>query len=310
MKTIITRSISKAASFIKNGEVVAFPTETVYGLGADCFNGSAVEKIFRLKGRAKDNPLIVHVYSKKDIKLLASEISIVARKLIEKFFPGPLTVILKKNYIVPDLVTADLDTIAIRMPSMKLSREFINKCGVPIAAPSANLSGSPSSVHWKHVLDDFKDKIPCILVGPVVKYGIESTVIDCSVDPPVLLRPGVITFEQLRKIDRRISLKLSGRIKSPGMKYKHYAPQAKVIIYNSKSYITDYKNSAYIGLDRPREKFGKICICSSLTEYAARIFKFFRDCDYRAYKRIYVQAVDERGLGLAIMNRIKKASSE
>ena len=229
MQTTITNDSKIAADFIKSGEVAAFPTETVYGLGADAYNEKAVRKIFKAKGRPADNPLIVHVDKKKDISVLAKEITPSAKKIISKFFPGPVTVILKKNEIVPDVVTAGLDTIAIRMPASKIARELIKLSGVPIAAPSANLSGSPSPTNFLHVLRDMKGKIPCLLIGPAAKYGLESTVIDCTGKFPVILRPGSVTLEQIKKLDKNaVYQKNARKIKSPGQKYRHYSPKAKV----------------------------------------------------------------------------------
>ncbi len=312
MKTLVTNSIKQAAGYIKKGDIAAFPTETVYGLGANAYDDKAVKKIYKAKGRPADNPLIVHVASKKDISVLASEIPETAKKIIKAFFPGPITVILKKNEIISDLVTAGLDTIAIRMPSSKIAREFIKECGVPVAAPSANLSGSPSPTSFLHVLEDFKGKIPCVLIGPVSKHGLESTVIDCSVNIPVVLRPGVIILEQLKKIDKRITYKTKSRkAKSPGQKYKHYAPKGELRITNYELRIKKRENnSAFIGINA---NFGKNFvnrkICKDLNAYAKNLFSFFRECDAMGIKTIYAEKVSEKGIGLAIMNRLKKASA-
>lgn len=312
MKTILTNSVKTAASFIKKGEVTAFPTETVYGLGANAYNEKAVKKIFKAKGRPADNPLIVHVASKKDIVVLVKEIPPIAKKIISEFFPGPVTIILNKNEIIPGVVTAGLDSIAIRMPANKTARELIKACGVPIAAPSANLSGSPSPTSFMHVVSDFKGKIPCILIGRNAKYGLESTVIDCTSKIPVVLRPGVVTLEQLRKIDKRIKYKAkSAKIKSPGQKYKHYAPKAKVeLIGSNKAKVKKQKGEAYIGLQKKfKNNFDYTKICSSLNDYAKNLFAFFRECDAKGIKTIYCDEVIEKGIGLAIMNRLRKAVS-
>lgn len=311
MKTLLTVSIPKAATFIKKGQVVAFPTETVYGLGANVYDEKAIKKIFKAKGRPKDNPLIVHITSKKDIQVLVKEIPETAKKIISKFFPGPITIILKKNEIISNSVTAGLDTIAIRMPSSKIARDLIKICGVPIAAPSANLSGSPSPTSFMHVLNDFRGKIPCILIGPNAKYGLESTVIDCTSAVPQILRPGVITLEQLRKIDKRIKYKSkTTKIKSPGQKYKHYAPKAQLQITNHKLQIENIKdNSAFIGLAKSiGNNFAMKKICKDMNVYAKNLFSFFRECDNKGIKIIYAEKVSEKGIGLAIMNRLKKAA--
>jgi L-threonylcarbamoyladenylate synthase len=319
MKTIVTNSIKEAAGFIKKGDIAAFPTETVYGLGAKAYDDNAVKKIYKAKGRPADNPLIVHVASKKDISVLASEIPETAKKIIKAFFPGPITVILKKNEIISDLVTAGLDTIAIRMPSSKIARAFIKECGVPIAAPSANISGSSSPTSFLHVLQDFKGKIPCVLIGPDSKHGLESTVIDCSVNIPVILRPGVISLEQLKKIDKRITYQSKSReAKSPGQKYRHYAPKGKLRITNyppaeraGKLRIKKKRdNSAFIGINPSLGKsFVNKKICKDLNDYAKNLFAFFRECDAMGIKTIYAEKVPEKGIGLAIMNRLKKASA-
>jgi L-threonylcarbamoyladenylate synthase len=311
MKTLLTNSVKKAASFIKKGDVAAFPTETVYGLGANAYDEKAAGKIFKAKGRPGDNPLIVHVASKKNIGILASDIPESAKKIIKTFFPGPITIILKKNEIIPGVVTAGLDTIAVRMPSSKIAREFIKACGVPVAAPSANISGSPSPTSFMHVLHDFKGKIPCILIGPNAKYGLESTVIDCTANIPVILRPGVVTLEQLRKIDKRIRYSVKrGKVKSPGLKYKHYAPKAKVIIVKSQKAKVKKQKSAFIGLKKSAEGYDMIKICKSMEDYAKNLFSFFRECDEKGIKTIYCQMVPEKGVGLAVMNRLNKAKSK
>lgn len=320
MRTIVTNSVKVAARFIKNGELAAFPTETVYGLGANAYDKKAIKKIFKAKGRPADNPLIVHIAYKKDINVLAKDIPEAAKKIIRKFFPGPITVILRKNEIIPDAVTAGLDTIAIRMPSSKIARDFIKECAVPVAAPSANISGSPSPTSFHHVLQDFSGKIPCILAGGKAKHGLESTVIDCTVNPSVVLRPGVITIEQLKKIDTRIKfVSKHGKVKSPGTKYKHYSPEAKVVLVKSKKAkvnlisdfgfeISDLERSAYIGLNKPPKGLGLVKVCKSETDYARSLFAFFRECDAKRIKTIYCQKVPEKGVGLAIMNRLKKAA--
>ena len=320
MKTTITNNPAVAAEFIKAGEIAAFPTETVYGLGANAYSEKAVKKIFKAKGRPADNPLIVHVANKKDISLLAREITPSAKKIISKFFPGPVTVILKKNEIIPGATTASLDTIAIRMPASKLALALIKAAGAPIAAPSANLSGSPSPTNFIHVLRDFNKKIPCLLIGPSARYGLESTVIDCTGKHPVILRPGSLTLEQIKRLDKNTVIqKRAEKIKSPGQKYKHYSPKANVKIQNPnvktksaavKSKTLKVKHGyAFIGLNREMGKgFEKVLICRSMNDYARKLFSFFRECDEEGIKTIYCQKVDEKGIGAAIMNRLKKAS--
>ncbi len=333
MQTKITNSVLIASRFIKSGDIVAFSTETVYGLGANAYDEKAVKKIFEAKGRPADNPLIVHVAYKRDINILAKEITPSAKKIIKEFFPGPVTVILRKNEIVPDVVTGGLDTIAIRMPASKIAREFIKACGVPIAAPSANLSGSPSPTSYVHVMKDMNGRIPCILAGPDARYGMESTVIDCTGKHPVILRPGSVTLEQLKKLDRLTRYgKQTGKIKSPGQKYRHYSPKAnvKIQISNVKRIQRQkasvragfhsisnriqkgkrQKGEAFIGLNG---KLAMGCelvkICRTPEEYAKHLFSFFRQCDDAGIKTIYCERISEKGIGAAIMNRLKKAAS-
>lgn len=309
MQTTVTNSVKIAADFVKNGEVTAFPTETVYGIGANAYDEIAVRKIFKAKGRPADNPLIVHVARKKDIAVLAREITPSAKKIIKEFFPGPVTVILKKNEIVPDVVTASLDTIAIRMPASKIARELIKLSGVPVAAPSANLSGSPSPTNFIHVLRDMRNKIPCVLVGPSARYGLESTVIDCTGKHPVILRPGSITLEQIKKLDKNATYqKRTGKIKSPGQKYRHYSPNAKVKLVKRGTSNMRRESDAYIGLNKKfAKRFDLVKICRTLEEYAKNLFSFFRECDEKGIKTIYCEKVSEKGIGLAIMNRLQKA---
>ncbi len=330
MQTTITNSVKIAADFIKSGEVAAFPTETVYGIGANAYDEKAVRKIFKAKGRPADNPLIVHIARKKDISVLAKEITPSAKKIIKEFFPGPVTVILKKNEIVPGVVTAGLDTIAIRMPASKIARELIKLSGVPIAAPSANLSGSPSPTNFIHVLRDMRNKIPCVLIGPAAKFGLESTVIDCTGKYPVILRPGSITLEQIKRLDKNaVYQKRTGKVKSPGQKYKHYAPKARVKIVkretsnvkretpNVKRETSKVKREtsnvkrvkeAYIGLTRKFARDFEVAkICKTIEEYAKNLFSFFRECDEMGIKTIYCEKVPEKGIGAAIMNRLGKA---
>ena len=225
------------ANLIRSGELVAFPTETVYGLGANGLDGEAVNRIFEAKGRPNDNPLILHIAKKSDLKKLSAHVPDRALPLIETFWPGPLTLIFQKAEIVPYEVTAGLETVAVRMPSDRTARALIRKADVPIAAPSANRSGKPSPTNAQHVLDDMDDRIPLILDGGDCKYGVESTVLSL-VGEPTILRPGAVTKEMLEAVIGPVQL--AGSIlkplgdrevaASPGMKYKHYAPDAEVIV--------------------------------------------------------------------------------
>lgn len=233
------KRIEEAASVIKEGGVVAFPTETVYGLGADALNPLAVKKIFEAKGRPQDNPLIIHV-ANKNLESLVQEIPSISNKIMDRFWPGPLTLIFKKNNIIPDVTSANLDTIGIRMPSNEIALKLIESSGTPIAAPSANISGRPSPTDVERCIEDLEGKIEYILGGNRSDVGVESTILDLSVDPPCILRPGGITLEMLKEIDERIYIdpaimkKSNENIKpkAPGMKYRHYAPKAKIKIIN------------------------------------------------------------------------------
>jgi L-threonylcarbamoyladenylate synthase len=316
VKTKITESPSIAARFIQRGEVVAFPTETVYGLGANIFNEEAVKKIFIAKERPADNPLIAHIFDLIQLEQLTSGIPETASKLIKAFFPGPLTLILPKNERVPSVATAGLMTIGVRMPKDLIARQFLRACGVPVVAPSANLSGRPSPTTWQAVRADLGGRISCILKGDRTKIGLESTVVDCSAETPVILRAGAVTLEELSEVipQTRIS-GVSGDAdlaapKSPGMKHRHYAPRAKVILAPFPQYTVPTNTSAYIGLKAPPKSamFGRILICKDVEEYARELFNFFRECDESAVETIFCQTVDEEGLGLALMDRIRRAA--
>ena len=200
MKTILTTSPVEAAEFIRRGGTVAFPTETVYGLGANVFDEKAIEKIFAAKQRPNDNPLIAHVGNLEQIELLVSEITDSAAKFIEAFFPAPLTLVLPKAESVPLSATANLETIGVRMPVNDTAQEFLRACGVPLVAPSANLSGKPSPTTWQAVYEDLNDRIDCILQGEPTRIGLESTVVDCTSEVPLVLRSGAVTLENLQKV--------------------------------------------------------------------------------------------------------------
>lgn len=310
-ETLITESAEEAARILREGGTVAFPTETVYGLGADATNESAVRKIFEAKGRPADNPLIVHI---GDIAMLGSVVGTItdsARLIIEKFFPGPITVVLKKRNAIPDIVSAGLDTVGVRMPSNEVAREFLKLCGVPVAAPSANVSGKPSPTRWEAVKEDLEGRIDCILKGDATEIGLESTVVDCTTEPPVILRTGSVTMEELREVipEIRIWNETSDESspKSPGMKHRHYSPNAKVFVINRASGFNDAE-AAYIGINPPNltAKFQRVC--GSKEEYARSLFDFFREADRAGIQKIFCEAVDESGIGRAIMDRIRRAA--
>lgn len=296
--------LNDAADVIRNGGLVAFPTETVYGLGADGSNIDAVKKIFIAKGRPADNPLIVHVFDISQVKLLVKEISKNAIKLMNRFWPGPLTLIFKKSKIVSDLITCGLDSVAIRMPNNKIALRLIEKSNCFIPAPSANISGKPSPTDAKHVIEDLNGKIDLIIDAGNVDIGIESTVVDLTSKIPVILRHGKITLAQIEEVIGKVNKNKKENVKkpkSPGMKYRHYAPNAKVIIVKDE---LDFKklSKKYKG---NRIKFLKY---SNEVEMAKNLFKDFRDCDNDGFDFIFVVAVKDKGFGKAIMDRLRKAS--
>ena len=324
--------IKQAARLIQRGETVAFPTETVYGLGADALNPSAVKKIFVAKGRPADNPLIIHISDKEDLKKLAREIPKITEKIIEKFWPGPLTVVVKKSKIVPKITTGGLDTVAIRMPKNKIARFLIKESGVPLAAPSANFFGRPSPTLAKHVSDDLAGRISMILDGGKTKIGIESTVIDLTDKTPTLLRPGGITLEQIQKLVGTIRVhpivkgKKSKTIhRSPGMKYKHYSPNAKIILIEGPKQKVERKIRQLINdLKKQQKQVGVMSvrrghtynadmtrfIGSNPDKMATNLFKAFREFDEKRMDVILAQGISEEGLGLGIMNRLGKAAQK
>ncbi|MFH1200144.1 MAG: L-threonylcarbamoyladenylate synthase [Candidatus Micrarchaeota archaeon] len=310
MKTIATSSVKLAASFIRKGDIAAFPTETVYGLGADAFNARAAQKIFKAKNRPPDNPLIVHIHSKSQLHDVACAIPPKAQTLVEAFFPGPLTLVLKKSKKIPPIVTAGLPTVCVRMPSLPLARRFLRACGMPVAAPSANLSGRPSPTTWQHVLNDLGGRIPVILKGQSTQHGLESTIVDCTANPPVLLRPGAIGREELEAVIGKIAVRKRGsKAVSPGLGYRHYSPNAKVIIVNNARGLPRTRgNWAFIGFSSVRgAKLSRKV--ASPKEYARVLYSFFRQADQAGIKTIYAEMPQKKGIGLALADRISRASS-
>lgn len=312
MQTVLTTSIQRASHFIQKNEIVAFPTETVYGLGANAFNSDAVKKIFAAKGRPADNPLIVHVGEMSQLPSVVSMIPSFAEKLMEKFFPGPLTLVLPKNKKISSAATAGLQTVGVRIPKHPIAEKFLKECGIPVAAPSANISGKPSPTTWQAVKHDLSGRISCILKGNPSRVGVESTVVDCTGSSPVILRAGGITLEQLRDIipSTRLSKSNGSRTtKSPGVKYRHYSPRAYVFIVSGVEETVPMKSAGYIGIQRiGRKHFGLTKICRDQREYARSLFHFFRECDANGIQTIYCEQVSEDGIGLALMDRIRKAA--
>lgn len=322
--------IRQAARLIQKGEVVAFPTETVYGLGADALNPLAVKRIFEAKGRPADNPLIVHIHDKKDLKKLARDIPEITEKIIEKFWPGPLTVVLKKSKIVPKITTGGLDTVAIRMPKNKIASLLIKESGIPLAAPSANFFGRPSPTLAKHVTEDLDGRISMILDGGKTKIGIESTVIDLTSKTPMLLRPGGITLEQIERVVGAIRVHpiIKGRKsklihRSPGMKYKHYSPNAKIILIEGTNKNVNKEIVQLISKFKKQQKRVGVMsmqrnhtynadmvkfVGNSPDMIAANLFKVFREFDDGKIDIILAHGISKKGLGLGVMNRLSKAA--
>ncbi|MEW6060700.1 MAG: L-threonylcarbamoyladenylate synthase [Bacteroidota bacterium] len=314
MRTIITTSATTASEFILRNELVAFPTETVYGLGANAFSREAVEKIFKAKGRPADNPLIVHIGELGQLPSVVSKIPSFAEKLMEKFFPGPLTLVLPKNKRISSAATAGLNTVGVRIPKHSVAQKFLNECGLPVAAPSANISGMPSPTTWQAVKHDLNGRIACILKGNPSRIGVESTVVDCTGSSPVILRAGGVSLEQLRDVvpSTRLAKNQShDKVKSPGIKYRHYSPLAYVFIVSGVEETVPMKSSAYIGLQKiGKKKFGLSKVCRTQEEYARSLFHFFRECDRKGIQTIYCEQVSEDGIGLALMDRIRKAAEQ
>ena len=271
----------------------------------------AIAKIFAAKRRPNDNPLIAHVGNLKQINLLVKEITPNAQKFIDAFFPAPLTLVLPKAEKVPLTATANLETIGVRMPKNELALEFLRNCETPDVAPSANLSGKPSPTNWRAVYEDLDSRIDCILQGEATEIGLESTVVDCTTDFPLILRTGAITLENLREIvaeTQLYKLPKNEPPKSPGLKHRHYSPNARVFLISPKSKVQSPKFGAFIGLNDPSEKFDMTKICASVEDYAHSVFAFFRTCDIQKIETIYCETVEESGIGLALMDRLKRAA--
>jgi len=315
-------ALAKAAKIIKQGGLVVFPTETVYGLGANALNASAVRKIFKAKQRPPDNPLIVHIADPEDLKEIAKDIPPAARKLMKLFWPGPLTLILNKRRTVPKIVTAGLNTVAVRMPKSKIALALIKKSGLPIAAPSANKSGRPSATIARDAYHDLKDSVEIILDGGATKVGIESTVLDLTRTVPVILRPGFITRYALsRALGKpiRIAKKTARKPASPGMKYRHYAPRAPLFLVSDPKKFTSIikrfkrQKKRVCVLVTGRKKYpGTITISlgsrRNLSGIAKNLFRALRSCDQKNAGIIISETFPEKGIGIALMNRLQKAA--
>lgn len=322
--------IEEAGNVIKKGGLVLFPTETVYGIGANGLNENAVKNIFIAKGRKQDNPLILHISDYEMLKEISKNIGKIEKKLMETFWPGPFTIILERTKKVPDIVTGGLDTVGIRMPENEIARTLIKYSKVPIAAPSANISGKPSGTRLEDIFDELKEKVDYIIDGGECKIGLESTVVRVIDDIPHILRPGKITAEQIKKvvgavvIDEHIlnKIDLEKEVLSPGMKYRHYAPKTECILIYSKDNIKMINK-----INEEMKKYAKVLVISSnenalkynceniikmgsknnLEEISKNIFKILRQVDNYNVNKVIIEGVEKEGLGLAIMNRLIRA---
>lgn len=325
-----TEELKVVCNLIRNGEIIIFPTETVYGIGANALDANAVGKIFAAKGRPSDNPLIVHLADRTKIEEVAQDITEVEQELIDNFMPGPFTLILKRKPIIPDIVTAGLDTVAVRIPENIIAKGIITYSGVPIAAPSANVSGKPSGTNVEDIRKELEGKVSAIIDGGETDIGLESTVVKVVDEVPVVLRPGKITPEQIKevigcvRIDKNIlgTLNKNEIVESPGMKYKHYAPETscKLVyckdeldqIFYLKKFIKQYEGDVVvIGFEEHKEKlfldnnrFISIGKKDDLDEFAKNIFSTLRKADKIESSKIIIEGVKMEGLGYAIMNRL------
>ncbi|GAB7387881.1 L-threonylcarbamoyladenylate synthase [Bacillaceae bacterium] len=327
----VRAAIGEAASFLREGEVVAFPTETVYGLGGNALSAAAVEKIFRAKGRPSDNPLIVHIAHERQLNELVASVPETAERLLRHFWPGPLTLVLPKRPIVPEAVTAGLDTVAVRMPDHPVARALIEAAQLPLAAPSANLSGRPSPTSARHVLEDLEGRIAGVLDGGETGVGVESTVLDVTGEIPLLLRPGGVSLEELQAVIGPVEtdpglLGEKETPRSPGMKYAHYAPRGemwlvegegermretirrrakegraagrKVGILTTAEHVGDYDGDLVLSCGK----------AGDLRSVAQNLYRVLREFDQAKIDYILAESFPRTGLGAAIMNRLEKAA--
>ena len=317
-----------AVELLKNNQVVGMPTETVYGLAGNAYSELAVKRIFEAKGRPQDNPLIVHISEFSEIYDLVSEVPDIAKKLSEKFWPGPLTMILPKSEKVPMCVTAGLDSVAVRCPSHPVARNLIKNCGLPIAAPSANISGKPSPTKAEHVFSDLNGKIPLVIDGGESEEGVESTVISLCGEIPKLLRPGNVTLTELEMVCGKVlvddavlnPLKEGEKVSSPGMKYKHYSPNAEATILKG-----DYKSFCdYVNENKSDETYAmvfdgegenlevKYFTYGNKNDYRSlsnRLFDCLRELDTIGAKKCFVRCPEENTDDLAVLNRLLRAAA-
>lgn len=319
--------LKQCADIINNNGIIVFPTETVYGIAANALSKEAVKKIYLAKGRPADNPIIVHIAHKKQIEEICIIENEIEQKLIDKFMPGPFTLILKKKDIIPDIVSAKLDTVGIRMPASIIANKFINECKVPIAAPSANVSGRPSGTIIEDIKNELDEKVDAIIDGGISDIGLESTVVKVVDGIPEILRPGKITREDIineigiAKINDKVLQKAERRekVESPGMKYRHYAPNTKCILIDISDekkqinkvneIVKENNNVCVIGFKEHKDKINcdkyiEISSINNLEEFSKRIYTELRKVDKCNVSLVIIEGVRKSGLGLAIMNRL------
>lgn len=317
-------SINTAAEILKNGGVVGVPTETVYGLAASAYDNSAINKVFEAKGRPQDNPLIVHISDMEMLRDVAEDIPEIVYTLAENFWPGPLTMVLHRTEKIAESVSAGLLTVAVRMPSNTVALDVIKKSGLPLAAPSANVSGRPSPTTANHVVNDLDGKIDAVLMGDDCDFGVESTVITLVGETPILLRPGAVTYEQLLKFLPNLEiadavlneLKAGDKAESPGMKYKHYAPKTTAFLVEGESF-ADFVNK--------QENAVAVCFAEEASDIkipkliygsqddklslAHSIFAVLREVDKFGAENVFIHAPEKNGVGLAVYNRLIRAAA-
>lgn len=319
-----SHDVAIAADLLRRGELVAFPTETVYGLGAIATDARAIERIFQAKGRPTDNPLIVHLASENQVHEVATYIDPIAFELMHSFWPGPLTLVLEKRDRIPGIVTCGLTTVAVRMPNHPTALQLIQSAALPVAAPSANLSGRPSATTWQAAAEDLDGKVAAIICGKPCIYGLESTVVDVASHPFRILRPGGVSLEALQARYAKIipysqnstdpSTTLAN---SPGLRHRHYQPKAKVMLVDRRKGNLDppleslSSESYYLGLQPPNSSatFRKVVLCESVESYAAQLFDVFRQADADNARVILCESVSEVGIGAALMDRLRRAAS-
>ena len=298
--------LGRAQTLIRKGKLVVFPTETVYGLGADATNERALEKIYKAKGRPSDNPIIVHVANLRQLKLLAQNPSFFEQKLIKRFWPGPLTIIFSKRKKISNIVSGGLSTVAVRMPSHPFARDLISQAGVPIAAPSANISGRPSGTLGRHLLEDLSGRVDLIVDAGPSGIGLESTVIKIEKDKILILRPGAVTREMLKKVSGQevVFAKSKKDLQfSPGTKYRHYAPKAKLEIFKDARAL-----KRRLAILKKKNKKVEILKKRNLKEASKNLYRDLRALDARGVDVILAGAYPAQGLGAAIMDRLRRAS--